>query len=276
LRTDATREPNRYDESSPREKAPAALEVVNSIGMKLVLVPRGTFLMGSPKAEGGEEEERPQRRVTLSQPFYMGVYPVTQAEHEKLMGTNPSYFSAKGEGKDQVKGMDTGRFPVESVSWEDAREFYLKLSSLPAEKAAGRMYRLPTEAEWEHACRAGTSTRYHSGDDESDLREVAWYEANSNVRTHNVGRKNPNKFGLFDMQGNVMQWCKDRYEKDYYQEGRNLDPVGPNDGLYRVLRGASWLAGPKNCRAAFRSQGAPAFRYKTIGFRIVCDVPRGR
>ena len=142
------------------EPAAQPKEITNSIGMKLVLIPAGKFLMGSPKDEKERWPDEEQHEVSITKPFYLGVYVVTQAEYEKVMGNNPSYFSAKGDGKDSVKDMDTGQFPVEAVSWDDAVAFCKKLSELPEEKKAGRVYRLPTEAEWEYACRAGTKTAF--------------------------------------------------------------------------------------------------------------------
>jgi formylglycine-generating enzyme required for sulfatase activity len=244
--------------------------------MKLVLIPAGTFLMGSLKAEDGAEDERPQHKVTLEQAYYMGVYPVTQEEYKKVMLTNPSYFSPTGEGKAWVMGMSTSNFPVEQVSWVDAKAFCAKLSDLAAEKTAGRLYRVPSEAEWEYACRAGSTKKYHYGDTEDDLKAVGWYEANSGSRPHNVGRKKPNAWGLHDMHGNVAQWCNDWYFKDYYSEGFNTNPKGPISGASRVVRGGNWLHVAGNCRAAIRGSKAPAFRYNNIGFRVVCDVQRAR
>ncbi len=139
-------------------------EITNSIGMKLVLIPAGKFMMGSPKDEKDRGDDEEQHEVSITKPFYLGVYLVTQAEYEKVMGNNPSWFSAKGDGKDKVKDIDTSLFPVEMVYWNNAIAFCKKLSELPEEKKAGRVYRLPTEAEWEYACRAGTKTVFHYGD----------------------------------------------------------------------------------------------------------------
>ena len=161
----------------------------NSIGIRLKLLPAGTFWMG---------EDLDAHKVTLTQPFYLGVYEVTQEQYERVMGKNPSNF----------KGPQN---PVEKVSWDDAVEFCRKLSELPEEKAAGRIYRLPTEAEWEYACRAGTTTKYSFGDSESELGEYGWFDKNSDRKTHPVGQKQPNKWGLYDMHGNVWEWCSDWY-----------------------------------------------------------------
>jgi formylglycine-generating enzyme required for sulfatase activity len=248
--------------------------ITNSIGMKLVRIPPGTFMMGSPKTENGDYNERPQHQVTITKPFYMGVYTVTQEEYEKVMGSNPSAYSAKGWQKAKVAGMTTSRFPVETVSWHDAVQFCEKLSALEKEKADGREYRLPTEAEWEYACRAGTTTRYHSGDDEDDLMKVGWYKANSGGRTHNVGKKKANAWGLFDMHGNVFQWCHDRYPSGY-KEGHETDPKGPKNGEARVLRGGSYGLWPSACRAASRAGSTPEHRLTlSWGFRVVCGAAR--
>jgi formylglycine-generating enzyme required for sulfatase activity len=168
-----------------------AKEITNSIGMKLILIPAGKFLMGSPDAKDIGPEEKPQHEVEISHPFYMGVYTVTQEEYQQVMGTNPSYFSSNGKGQNWVSGIDTRRFPVDGVSWLDAVAFCRKLSAMPAEQAAGRTCRLPTEAEWEYACRAGTTTFYFFGDDPKDLAEYAWYSDNSGSRPHGTWGRRP-------------------------------------------------------------------------------------
>jgi formylglycine-generating enzyme required for sulfatase activity len=227
-------------------------EVTNSIGMKLVRIPAGTFLMGSTKAEGGDDNERPQHEVTIRKAFYMGAYPVTQEQYKQVMGR---HFSSNG------------KLPAEKVGWHHAVNFCERLSARTEEKAAGREYWLPTEAEWEYACRAGTMTRYHSGDGEEDLKKAGWYERNSGGRTHTVGRKAPNKFGLFDMHGNVWQWCDDWYGEDHYRWG---DREGPASGRFRVLRGGSWFSRARDCRAAYRMCYSPEMSLDTVGFRVVC------
>ena len=185
--------------------------ITNSIGMKLVLIPAGKFMMGSPKDEQNRRNNEEQHEVEITQPFYMGMYTVTQAEYQQVMGKNPSWFSVTGIGKDKVQGMDTSRFPVEMVSWENAVEFCRKLSGLSEEKEEGRKYRLPTEAEWEYSCRAGTTTRFYSGDSDESLAGVANFDGSKVGMPTPVGRFNPNAFGLYDMHGNVSQWCADWY-----------------------------------------------------------------
>ena len=177
--------------------------------------------------------------------FSIGVHEVTQSEYESVMGVNPSSF----------KGANN---PVEMVSWDDAVAFCEKLSSLPAEVAAGRVYRLPTEAEWEYACRAGTTTAYSFGDDEKDLGEYAWFSDNSGNTTHGVGEKLPNGWGLFDMHGNVWEWCSDA------------------EGSSRVYRGGSWSDAAGYCRSAFRYWNFPTFRFNFLGFRLALSSPSGK
>lgn len=180
-------------ESSVDERAsPEATLLTNSVGMDLKLIPAGTFTMGDNS--GGIPVQAHQ--VTLTKDFYIGVYEVTQDQYEQVVGSNPS----------KLKGAN---HPVENVSWKDAVTFCEKLSSLPAERAAGRVYRLPTEAEWEYACRAGTTTAYSFGDDEQDLGKYVWSIENSGNTAHAVGEKLPNGWGLYDMHGNVWEWCLD-------------------------------------------------------------------
>ncbi len=228
----------------------------DSIGMKFKLIPAGTFTMGDAS---GEDDETPHE-VTLTKPFKMGVHEVTQDQYEQVMGVNPSEW----------KGADN---PVDTVSWEDAVEFCRRLSELPAEKAAGNVYRLPTEAEWEYACRAGTTTKYSFGDDESNLGDYAWYGDNSDANTHPVGGKKPNAWGLYDMHGNVWEWCQDWYGD--YPSGSVTDPSGATSGSYRVFRGGGWSSTAEICRSANRGGGYPSFRVSCFGFRV-CLSPSGK
>jgi serine/threonine protein kinase/formylglycine-generating enzyme required for sulfatase activity len=266
------------------------VEITNSVGMKLVLIPPGEFQMGSPKeiideelkATAGDQwtgllpAEGPRHHVRITQPFYLGVYHVTQAEYQRVVGTNPSEFSATGKGKDKVAGQDTKRFPVEMVSWNDAVEFCRKLSALPEEKAAGRRYQLPSEAQWEYACRAGTTGRFSFSPigrairrehDEHELPDHGWFDGNSGGMPRAVGLKGANAWGLFDIQGNVWQWCQDCYGTDYYAGSPVDDPVGPSAGGDRVTRGGSWLFGAGVCRSAFRCRAGTGFRSDDLGFR---------
>jgi formylglycine-generating enzyme required for sulfatase activity len=188
------------------------------------------------------------------------VYEVTQAQYEKVMGKNPSSFPVAKVGNENAD------LPVENVSWNDAVEFCKKLSDLPEEKKAGREYRLPTEAEWEYACRAGSKTAYAFDDEEGLLPEYGWFKRNSSDRTHTVGLLEPNAWGLYDMHGNVWEWCSDRYGD--YPKGAVSDPSGPKEGSYRVYRGGGWGIDAARCRSAIRNWFAPSFRGIRLGFRV--------
>jgi formylglycine-generating enzyme required for sulfatase activity len=244
------------------------------VTMKFVLIPPGKYLMGSPRDEVGHEgDEGPQHEVEITQGFYMGMYPVMQAEYETITGKNPSYFCKQGGGKDKVANQDTGQFPVEQVSWEEAVAFCESLTKKDTQKPEGWVYALPTEAEWEYACRAGTKTAYSFGDDPDQLAEYAWYLENSGDRTHAVGTRKANQWGLHDMHGNVWQWCADWNGKDYYQNSPGKDPKGPGNGKCRVLRGGSWNFNPRYCRAAYHNFNEPGYRYDNLGFRVVLRAP---
>jgi formylglycine-generating enzyme required for sulfatase activity len=260
-------------EGEPKAVPPAALakEIKNSLGMRLVLIPAGKFLMGSPANEPiGFDVERPQHEVEITQPFYMGVYEVTQEEYQKVMLTNPSWFSAGGGGWGIVAGRDTRRFPVESVSWHQAGEFCRRLSELPEEKRAGRLYRLPTEAEWEYACRGGAafSELFHFGKTLT-VNQANTLDSRLN-RTARVGSYPPNGFGLYDMHGNVWEWCLDRYQEAYYKNSPRQDPQGPDAGSERVFRGGSCWDPLISARSAQRMGYEPGrTRAVVIGFRVV-------
>ena len=235
----------------------------NSIGMSFVLVPHGRFVMG---------EEEDAHSVRITQPFHLGVFPVTQAVYQHLMNENPSAFHASGCNAQAVYGQDTSRFPVESVSWNDAQEFCRKLSKSAKETEAGRCYRLPTEAEWEYACRAGTTTAYAFGDSLS--------LAAANFDGHfghpsTVGSYRPNAFGLCDMHGNVWEWCEDMYDENAYESRRGKTTTEPlvtrRSGL-RVLRGGSWYGTSLVARSASRTRDTPDNRDSISGFRVVCVV----
>ena len=224
--------------------------LVNSIGMVLVPIPAGEFMMGHAESAGIDQTKH---LVRITKPFHLGAFEVTQEQYEKVMGKNPS--DSKGPTN-----------PVENVSWDDAVEFCRKLSELPEEKAAGHVYRLPTEAEWEYACRAGTTTKFSFGDDESRFGQHAWFDENSGEKTHPVGEKKPNAWGLYDMHGNVSEWCQD-WHGDYPSEPVT-DPTGPTTGSLRVNRGGSWGSVAWSCQSGFREGYYPTNRYSSLGFRV--------
>ncbi len=224
----------------------------NSIGMEFVLIPAGSFMMGADKNfEDCGEDETPRHRITISKPFYLGKYEVTQEQWVTVMGSNPSNF--KGRSR-----------PVEQVSWEDIQDFIRALNR----KEGKEMYRLPTEAEWEYACRAGTTTAYSFGDDKGGLGQYAWYEDNSGKETHPVGQLKPNPWGLFDMHGNVYEWCQDWHDYKYYANSPSADPKGSSSGSDRVLRGGGWRDAAGGCRSAGRGDLSPGSRYAILGFRL--------
>jgi formylglycine-generating enzyme required for sulfatase activity len=220
--------------------------------MKLVYIPPGEFMMGSPDSEKDRfSREGPQHRVRITKGFYMTVTEVTQAQWKAVMGNNPSNF------KDDD-------LPVAQVSWDYAVEFCSRLS-----QKEGKGYRLPTEAEWEYACRAGTTTRFYFGDNDSMLSDYAWYYENTGTKTLPVGKKKPNSFGLYDMHGNVSEWCSDWYDEDYYSQSPVDDPKGPSTGQYRVIRGGSWNYLPRLSRSANRIGRLPDHSDYGFGFRVV-------
>jgi formylglycine-generating enzyme required for sulfatase activity len=237
--------------SSGKENAALETAITNSIGMKFVLIQAGEFQMGSPDNEKDRQsDEGPQHKVKITKPFYMQTTEVTQAQWKAVMGNNPSNF----------KGDD---LPVERVCWEDAQEFIKKLST-----KEGLKYRLPTEAEWEYSCRAGSTTRFCFGDDESKLGDYAWYDKNSGNKTHPVGTKKPNAWGLYDMHGNVWEWCQDWYDENYYKNSPAEDPQGPANGEFRVLRGGCWYNYVRLCRSAYRLRDVPSLRFYYDGCRL--------
>ncbi len=240
-------------EQERKRFASSSTEVwTNSIGMKFVLIPAGIFGMG----DDNSSNERPCHEVRISRPFYLGKYPVTQAQWTAVMGRG--LFGLFGQNNPSCfKGADR---PVENVSWNDAQEFIRKLNA----KEGHNRYRLPTEAEWEYACRAGSTGRYCIGNDANRLEDYAWYNGNSG--THPVGQKKTNTCGLYDMHGNVWEWCSDWHGE--YCSGLVVDPQGPDTGGYRVLRGGCWGSRARSCRSAYRLDYSPGFRHNYLGFRL--------
>jgi formylglycine-generating enzyme required for sulfatase activity len=265
------------DKSAPATGKRFYRAVVFSAPTNMVFIPPGTFRMGSPTNEVDHFPwDVPQTEVTISQGFWMGKYEVTQGEYLAVIGSNPSFFNGVQQdwptpGTNTDFGTNLNR-PVEQVTWYDATNYCATLTQ--RERAAGRIatnsvYRLPTEAEWEYACRGWTSTRFSYGDDPSytNLTNYAWYEGSSGGTTHPVGQKLANPWGLYDMHGNVWEWCQDWF--DSYPGGIALDPQGPVDGSYREFRGGGWRGYVRNCRSAGRDYGVPDIRYYFIGFRVV-------
>ena len=226
--------------------------------LEMVKISGGKFLMGALDSEKeSRDSERPQHEVTVPN-FFMGKYPVTQAQYEAVMGKNPLHFKENGVNR-----------PVEKVSWNNAKEFCRKLSEL-----TGKNYRLPSEAEWEYACRAGTQTKYYFGDSDSNLDEFAWYGSNSESRTHEVGEKLANAFGLHDMHGNVWEWCEDSWHDNYKKAPTDGSAWVDKKSEGYVSRGGSWSNYAVNCRSAFRDNGfnADFDLINSNGFRVVSDI----
>ncbi len=228
------------------------------VAIELILIQPGSFLMGD---EGGADSERPAHWVRITQPFYLAKYEITQAQWQAVMGTKPGNFRGP-------------RYPVTNVSWTQCQEFANRLTERVRPEPI--RFRLPTEAEWEYACRATGATKWSFGDDPSLLGQFAWYADNSGHSTHPVGQKKPNAWGLYDMHGNAAEWCQDWYDGQYYRRSPPQDPSGPQNGSARVIRGGSAHDWQHNTRSAFRYQANPDLRMETVGFRIAASVPAGR
>ena len=261
----------------PVAKAVSGKKTTNSLGMEFVYIKPGTFMMGSPSSEPGRRSDEKQHQVTLTKGFYMQTTEVTQGQWRAIMGNNPSHFKNCGDD-----------CPVEKVSWNDAQGFIRKLN----QKEGTDKYRLPTEAEWEYAARAGSTTVFANGGIselkcgyDSNLDAMGWYCGNSGVTysgcydasrwggpkcagTHPVAKKQPNAWGLYDMHGNVWEWCQDWYGKNY-PSGSVIDPTGRSSGSDRVNRGGSWLSDARGCRSANRRRSKPGYRNRYLGFRLV-------
>lgn len=259
--------------------------MTNSISMKLAKIPAGTFVMGSPRSEAERDDKEERHEVTITKPFYLGVCEVTQAEYDEVMQSAGDF-----RNRSTFQGDDR---PVENVEWKVAKIFCEQLSSRPEEVATKRKYRLPTEAEWEYACRAGTSTAFYTGDSLSSEQANfnGLYPAGDGKtgkylrQTAPVGSYPPNAFGLHDMHGNVAEWCADWYDPEYYLNSPEEDPLGPpfgvvstnftnngNQNFFVVIRGGCWVDEGRACRSAYRYRAMPNTQYRLIGFRIACDV----
>ena len=259
-------------DSLQKETVAQAPSLVNSVGMKFVLIPAGTFRMGSADGlVGARLNEMPAHDVILQQPYYLGVTPVTQELYRAAMGSNPARFTAPAGGGPQ--------HPVERISWHDAVAFCKTLSSLPEEREAKRVYRLPTEAEWENACRAGGATVFAFGDTLEPQQANFSFRSNDPAiapleRTSKVGQFQANNFGLSDMHGNVWEWCHDWYGERVYATGATRDPQGPENGDFRVVRGGCWRSQVGTCRSAYRNALMPHNRDPYTGFRVAFQLSK--
>jgi formylglycine-generating enzyme required for sulfatase activity len=260
------------------------VDLGKGVTLELVLIPPGKFYMGSPEEEKSRlPNEGPQHTANLSRAFYLGKYEVTQEQWEQVMGSNPSWFSLLGEGKELVSRVDTKRFPVERISFDDAQAFLRKTSTKE------RTYRLPTEAEWEYACRGGmfakNSSPFQIGEDYLDSlsSNMASFDGSRPYGDGERGKKRErpvpvgtfaaNPFGLFDMHGNVQEWCQDRFAADSYKDAPSRDPTGPTAGAEHVLRGGAWNSPGEECRAAARRGLGRSWRYNDVGLRVAWTPP---
>lgn len=247
-------------------------DLSKNVSIKLIKIPAGSFIMGSPESEPGHLDDETMHEVKISNDFYLGIYEVTQAQYESVVGFNPSYYR---------NNTDSPLKPVETIPYNDAKNFCNLMNTKIASESLpiGYYFDLPTEAQWEYACRAGTTTGLNNDTDilESEIDDkssatdlLAWYFYNSKNdgenMTHTVGLKNPNAWGLYDMHGNVLEWCKDWYGD--YPNAALSDPKGPNIGTYRVVRGGSWRNNPFFCRSAFRGNVIPTDAFYSLGFRL--------
>jgi formylglycine-generating enzyme required for sulfatase activity len=274
------RSPGRGPERRPTPVA-ALKTITNTIGMRLVLIPDGELLIDSPESDtDASADQKPQRQMRVTRPFFLGVTEVTQGQYQAVIGVNPSHF----------KG--SPNLPVETVSWFDAINYCNALSrkesltpfyrvqgtTVDVPDGNGTGYRLPTDIEWEYACRAGTTTRYSFGNEAGDLDPFAWYFENSrlgtqNVRqSHPVGRRRANAWGVYDMLGNVEEWCWDRYDGDDDDDSSAkpsaADGVGGSPSTFRLHRGGCWRLGPERCESDFRAGNLPSHRSPLLGFRV--------
>jgi formylglycine-generating enzyme required for sulfatase activity len=282
---------NRPAVQQPKE---LTLNCGKGVSLKLVLIPAGEFMMGGDEPPervarrrngvGAEaawfQKEQPQHRVRITKPFYMGVYVVTQAQYEAVTGVNPAKHRAQYQAEKGMKyRVEIGESnPEQDITWDDAVEFCRKLSA-----KTGQTVRLPTEAEWEYACRAGTTTPFNTGEtistDQANYNGEGTYgsghKGENRQKPVPVGSFPPNAWGLYDMHGNVWEWCQDWYDEGYYRNSPTDDPPGPEKGNRRVLRGGDWIVGPWCCRSAFRDSLYPDYIINkgADGFRVVC-APR--
>ena len=227
-----------------------SIPVKDGVSIDMVRVEAGTFTMGAtPEMKEPDDDEKPTHQVTLTNDYYIGKYEVTQALWQAVMGNNPSY--SKGNN-----------LPVERVSWDDCQEFISKLNSI-----TGKTFRLPTEAEWEYAARGGNKSRGYQYSGSSNLSDVAWYKDNSGSKTHTVGSRQANELGIYDMSGNVWEWCQDSFGT--YSNSSQVNPTGANSRSKRVIRGGCWYYSAGCCRSSYRDYNTPGSRFDNLGFRLV-------
>lgn len=247
---------SKASDASPAKEL--ALDLGGGLKLEFALIPAGEFLMGSDDSDPrGENNEKPRHRVRIAKPFYLGKYKIMQDQWDAVMGGNSSAFRGP-------------KYPVNAVSWDDCQAFIKKLDDkFPPQRGK---FRLPTEAQWEYACRAGSTTQWSFGDDVSKLGDYAWYRANAEESIHPLGQKKANAWGLYDMHGDLWEWCADSYDRRYYASSPAVDPAGPPPNGYRVLRGGSWYLGPEYARSARRSwlgQNVGSFLH---GFRLALKL----
>ena len=235
--------------STATSNAVITIPVKDGVNIEMVKVEAGTFMMGAAsEKEKPDDDEKPVHQVTLTKDYYIGMYEVTQALWQAVMGSNPSNF--KGDNR-----------PVETVSWNDCQNFISKLNRI-----TGRKFRLPTEAEWEYAARGGKKSRGYRYSGSRKISDVAWYNDNNGVETREVGTKKSNELGIYDMAGNVSEWCQDLYGS--YSSSSQTNPTGATSGSFRVYRGSSWFFIAKQCRSSWRSSKAPDYRGNYLGLRL--------
>ena len=254
-----------FPEAAPPGK-PLSLDLGKRLTMDFIYIQAGTFLMGNDKGGKADQDEMPVHQVRISRPFHLGKYEVTQEQWQAVMGENPALFKGQAVVRENPGRLKGAGNPVESVSWDECQTFLAKLG----EKFPGKKFRLPTEAEWEYACRAGTKTRFSFGDDPEEVQVLSygWYARNASGGHRPVGTKLPNPWGLFDMHGNVWEWCQDWYGP--YSKADPKDPTGPATGEFRVVRGGSWyLDRPGSLRSATRYRAKPDATFYNVGLRVL-------
>ena len=280
-------------ESKPRDgvsrvnsSVPLPNDLTNSLGMRFKQIIEGEYIMGLPDDRVDDPsnldpipDEVRTHPVKITKPFLFGIHEVTQDQFQQVMGYNPSWHSAEGEGRLTVDGVETGAFPVENVTWTEAAEFCQRLTALHEEKQAGRSYRIPWEAEWEYVCRSGKTTPYQlirTWGVNDHLGEYAWKGRGTRPKEimtpTPIGSYPPNEFGIHDMRGNVWEWCADYFARDYYGLSPKDDPTGPAEGILRVWRGSDWVFASNECKTHRSWSLEPWDRNPFLGFRVVCEI----